>query len=99
MLPHDRAQPAAQDKPSLGARIMQRARKVPLIVKVLLVVFLSPLIFLYALGYAVVAVAQKRPGRPPAFAVATWGIPLGEISRVHGPWTTPLLILPFALAW
>ena len=78
---------------------MQRAKKLPLIVKLLLVVFLSPLIFLYALGYAVVAVAQKRPGRAPAFAVATWGIPVGEFSRVHGLWTIPLLILPFVVAW
>ena len=78
---------------------MQQAKKVPLIVKLLVVVFLSPLIFLYALGYAFVAVAQKRPGRVSAFAVATWVIPVAEFSRVHGVWTIPLLILPFAIAW
>jgi SpoVK/Ycf46/Vps4 family AAA+-type ATPase len=99
MLPHDRVQPAAQDKPSVGTRIMLRVKKAPLMVRLLLVVFLFPLIFLYALGYAVVAVAQKRPGRASAFAVATWGIPVGELSRVHGVWTIPLLILPFAVAW
>ena len=99
MLPHDRAQPAAQDKPSLGTRIMQRAKRLPLIAKLLLVVVLSPLIFLYALGYAFIALAQKRPGRASAYAVATWVIPIGEFSRVHGVWTIPLLILPFVIAW
>src|SRR5579859_8060816 len=99
MLPHDRAQPAAQDKPSLGTRIMQRAKRLPLIARLLLVILLSPLIFLYALGYAFIAVAQKRPGRAAAYAVATWVIPIGEFSRVHGVWTIPLLILPFVIAW
>jgi SpoVK/Ycf46/Vps4 family AAA+-type ATPase len=78
---------------------MQRTRNAPLIVKVLLVVFLSPLIFLYALGYAILAVAQKRPGRASAFAVATWVVPVGEFSHAHGLWTIPLLILPFVVAW
>jgi SpoVK/Ycf46/Vps4 family AAA+-type ATPase len=99
MLPHDRAQPAAQDKPSWPARIMQRARRVPLVARVLLVVLLSPLIYLYALVYAFIAVAQKRPGRAAAFAVATWVVPLAELSRVHGIWLIPLLVLPFAVAW
>jgi SpoVK/Ycf46/Vps4 family AAA+-type ATPase len=99
MLPHDRAQPAAQDKPSWPARIMQRATRVPLIARVLLVVLLSPLIYLYALVYAFIAVAQKRPGRAAAFAVATWVVPLAELSRVHGIWLIPLLVLPFAVAW
>jgi SpoVK/Ycf46/Vps4 family AAA+-type ATPase len=99
MLPHDRAQPAAPDKLSWASRIMQRVKKMSLIARVLLTIVLSPLIYLFALAYAFVAVAQKRPGRVAAFAVATWGIPLAEIARVHGLWTIPLLILPFAIAW
>jgi SpoVK/Ycf46/Vps4 family AAA+-type ATPase len=78
---------------------MRRARKVPLIARVLLAVLLSPLIYLYALVYAFIAIAQKRPGRAAAFAVATWVIPLAELSRVHGLWLIPLLILPFVVAW
>ena len=37
MLPHDRAQPAAQDKPSWPARIMRWVGRAPLIIKVVLV--------------------------------------------------------------
>ena len=48
---------------------------------------------------SVIAVAQKRPGRASAYAIATWVLPVGEFSQVHGLWTIPLLILPFVIAW
>jgi len=102
MLPNDRAQPAVPDKPSPGVRLIRWAGRAPLIIKVVLLVaavFLSPFLLLLALASAVIAVAQKRPGRGPAFAVATWVFPAALFSQVHRPWTIPLLILPFAVAW
>ena len=75
MLPHDRAQPAAQDKPSWPTRIMRWVAKAPLIIKVLLVaaaLVLWPLVLPFTLLSSAVAVAQKRPGRAAAYATATW---------------------------
>jgi SpoVK/Ycf46/Vps4 family AAA+-type ATPase len=106
MLPNDRAQPAAPAKPSMGSRVLRWVAKAPLYVKVIVLVaavFLSPLLLLYALFNAVVDVAQKRPGRRAAFAVATWVFPVfaffSGVSQADRKWTIPLLVLPFAVAW
>jgi SpoVK/Ycf46/Vps4 family AAA+-type ATPase len=102
MLPHDRAQPAAQDKPSWPTRIMQWVGKAPLIVKVVLVaaaLVLWPFLLPFALLTSAVAVAQKRPGRAAAYATATWVIPVAIFAHVYRTWAIPLLILPFAVAW
>src|SRR5260370_26045518 len=99
MLPNDRAQPAARDKPTLGCRILRRVGKAPLYVKLVAVIFLSPILFLYALGSAVIDVVQKRPGRRAAYAVATWVFPVSYFSQVHRLWMLPLLVLPFVVAW
>ena len=71
MLPNDRAQPAAPDKPALGARMIDAYRRLPIWLKVLTIiaaVFLSGPIILVAMVYGVVAVAQARRtvGAPPA---------------------------------
>ena len=102
MLPHDRAQPAAQDKPSWPTRIMRWVAKAPLIIKVLLVaaaLVLWPLVLPFTLLSSAVAVAQKRPGRAAAYATATWVFPVAIFAHVYRVWSIPLLILPFAVAW
>jgi len=102
MLPNDRAQPAAREKPSWGSRVLRWVGKAPLYVKLIVLVaaiFASPFILLYVLGSAVIDVVQKRPGRLAAYAVATWGIPVDIFSQVPRLRMLPLLVLPFVVAW
>jgi SpoVK/Ycf46/Vps4 family AAA+-type ATPase len=102
MLPNDRAQPAAQDKPSWPARIMRWVGRAPLLVKVVLVaaaLVLWPFLLPFALITSAIAVAQKRPSRAAAYATATWVLPVAIFAHVYRAWSIPLLILPFAVAW
>jgi SpoVK/Ycf46/Vps4 family AAA+-type ATPase len=102
MLPHDRAQPAAQDKPSWPTRIMRWVGRAPLIIKVVLVaaaLVLWPFLLPFALLTSAIAVAQKRPGRAAAYATATWVLPVAVFAHVYRAWSIPLLILPFVVAW
>ena len=60
MLPHDRAQPAARERPSWPTRIMRWVGRAPLIIKVVLVaaaLVLWPFLLPFALLYSAVAVA------------------------------------------
>src|SRR5260370_2795191 len=102
MLPHDRAQPAAQEKPSWPARIMRWVGRAPLIIKVVLVaaaLVLWPFLLPFALLTSAIAVAQKRPSRAAAYATATWVLPVAVFAHVYRAWSIPLLILPFVVAW
>jgi SpoVK/Ycf46/Vps4 family AAA+-type ATPase len=102
MLPHDRAQPAAQDKPSWPTRILRWVGKAPLIIKVVLIaaaLVLWPFLLPFALLSSAVAVAQKRPGRAAAYATATWVFPIAIFAHVYRVWSIPLLVLPFVIAW
>ena len=102
MLPNDRAQPAARDKPAWPARIMRWFGKAPLLIKVVLAaaaVCLWPLILPFTLLSSAVAVIQRRPGRAAAYATATWVFPVWVAFHVFRVWTIPLAILPFAVAW
>jgi SpoVK/Ycf46/Vps4 family AAA+-type ATPase len=102
MLPHDRAQPAARDKPSWPTRIMGWVGRAPLILKVVLAaaaLVLWPFLLPFALLTSAIAVAQKRPGRAAAYATATWVLPVAIFAHVYRAWTIPLLILPFVVAW
>src|SRR6516225_3273039 len=102
MLPHDRAQPVAQDKPSWPTRIMRWVAQAPLIIKVFLVaaaLVLWPFLLPFALLTSAVAVAQKRPGRAAAYATATWVLPIAIFAHVYRTWAIPLLVLPFVVAW
>jgi hypothetical protein len=102
MLPHDRAQPAAQDKPSWPARIMRWVGRAPLLIKVALAaaaLVLWPFLLPFSLLTSAIAVAQKRPSRSAAYATATWVLPVAIFAHVYRAWTIPLLILPFAVAW
>jgi SpoVK/Ycf46/Vps4 family AAA+-type ATPase len=81
---------------------MRWVGKAPLIIKVVLVaaaLVLWPFLLPFALLSSAVAVAQKRPGRPAAYATATWVLPVAIFAHVYRAWSIPLLILPFVVAW
>src|SRR6516162_3148285 len=102
MLPHDRAQPAAREKPSWPTRIMRWVGRAPLIIKLILAaaaLVLWPFLLPFALLFSAIAVAQKRPGRAAAYATATWVLPVAIFAHVYRAWSVPLLILPFVIAW
>ena len=102
MLPHDRAQPAAPDKPTLGARMMHAYRRLPIWLKVLTViaaVFLSGPIILAAMVYGIVAVAQARRTVGASVSVALWGVVVFSFAyKGHGTWLYSVILLPFLVA-
>ena len=106
MLPNDRAQPAAPEKPSWGARLMRAHRRAPTWLKVTVVaaaVLFFPatlgLIILAALIYAVVAVVQGRRTVGATASVAVWGLAvLFGLYNGNLTWLYSLLLLPFVVA-
>jgi len=99
MLPNDRAQPAAPDKPTLGGRAMDVYRRLPIWLKVLTVIaaiFLSGPIILAAMVYGIVAVAQARRTVGASVSVALWGAVVFSFAyRGHGIWLWTVILLPF----
>jgi SpoVK/Ycf46/Vps4 family AAA+-type ATPase len=106
MLPHDRAQPAARDKPSWGIRLLRAHRRAPTWLKVAVIaaaVLFFPvtlsLMILAALVYAVVAVVQGRRTAGASASVAVWGLAVfSALSSGNRTWLYSLLLLPFAVA-
>ena len=102
MLPDDRAQPAAPDKPSLGARVMLTYRRLPLWLKVvsaIAAVFLSGPIILASMVYGIVAVAQARRTVGASISVALWGVVVFSVaSKGHGSWLYSVILLPVLVA-
>src|SRR5580693_5360586 len=107
MLPNDRAQPAAPEKPSWGARLMRAQRRAPTWLKVVVVataVLFFPvtlgLIILAALIYAVVAVVQGRRTVGASASVAVWGVAVfsAVVSNANRSWLFSLLLLPVVVA-
>ena len=106
MLPHDRAQPAARDKPSFGSRILRAQKMAPTWLKVLVIaaaILFFPitlgLIILAALVYAVVSVVQGRRTAGASASVAVWG--LAAFTGLYSgdrTWLYALLLLPVAVA-
>jgi len=81
MLPNDRAQPAAPDKPSLGSRAVRVYRRAPTWLKVAVVaaaILFFPvtpgLIIVAVLVYAIVALVQGRRTVGASVSVAFWGV-------------------------
>jgi SpoVK/Ycf46/Vps4 family AAA+-type ATPase len=102
MLPDDRAQPATEDKPRWSTRFRQWVARQPLYIKLLILVAAIPgfwIVVLLALGTSVMALAERRPGRAAAFAVATWAIPIAYVSKLPALRYLPLLVLAYAVAW
>jgi hypothetical protein len=106
MLPDDRAQPAARDKPSWGARLVYALRQAPTWLKVVAgtaAILFAPvtlgLIVLAALVYAVLAVAQGRRTVGASASVAVWGVALFSALGVSNrTWLYSLLLLPVVVA-
>jgi len=107
MLPNDRAQPAARDKPSWGARILHYYRQAPTWLKVTLVaaaVILFPatgsFIVVGTLIYAAVAVVQGRRTIGASVLLAAWGAAVFLALNNGGltKWIYSLLLLPFVVA-
>src|SRR5437660_8940762 len=102
MLPKDRAQPAAPAKPTLGARMTDAYRRLPIWLKALTViaaVFLSGPIILAAMVYGVVAVAQARRTVGASISVALWGVVVFSFAyKGHGTWLYSVILLPFLVA-
>jgi SpoVK/Ycf46/Vps4 family AAA+-type ATPase len=106
MLPNDRAQPAAPEKPSWGARLLRAQRRAPTWLKVVVVagaVLFFPvtlgLILLAALIYAVVAVVQGRRTVGASVAVAVWGVAVFSATYSgNRTWLYSVLLLPVVVA-
>ena len=106
MLPNDRAQPPAPEKPSWGSRLMRAQRRAPTWLKVAVVaaaVLFFPvtlgLIILGALIYAVVAVVQGRRTVGASASVAVWGVAVfSAVSSANRTWLYSVLLLPVAVA-
>jgi SpoVK/Ycf46/Vps4 family AAA+-type ATPase len=107
MMPHDRAQPAAQDKPGWGARILRAHRLAPTWLKVVVIgaaILFFPVtlgfVILAALVYAVVAVVQGRRTAVASASVAVWGL-VAFTAAYSGDrtWLYSLLLLPFVVAF
>src|SRR6201986_1385192 len=101
MLPNDRAQPAAPDKPSWGARLLHAYRQYPLWVKVVIAIASIPfaeLILLAALVYGIVAVTQGRRTVGASIAVALWGLTVFSFAyKDNRTWLYSVILLPFAV--
>jgi SpoVK/Ycf46/Vps4 family AAA+-type ATPase len=107
MLPNDRTQPAARDKPSWPARIWWALRKAPTWLKVVViaaaVVFFPVtlgLIVLAALVFAVFSVAQGRRTAGASASVAVWGVAVfSAFASGDRAWLYSLLLLPVVVAF
>ena len=107
MLPNDRAQPAADDKVSWGARLLRAQRRAPTWLKITaaaVAVLFFPvtlgLIILAALVYAVVSVVQGRRTAGASASVAVWGlVAFTAFSNGNRSWLFSLpRPLPFVVA-
>ncbi len=106
MLPNDRAQPAGRNRPGLVTRIWQGYRRLPTWLKISAVaaaVVFFPVtlgvIVLFALIYAVVAVAQGRRTPGASASVAVWGVVVySALGLGDRAWLYTLLLLPVAVA-
>ena len=102
MLPNDRAQPAAQNKPSWGHRLMHAYRRAPTWLKITVIaaaVLFFPatlgLIIVGALIYAIVSVVQGRRTPGASASVAVWGLAIfsGAYSG-NTSWLLSLALMP-----
>ena len=102
MLPNDRAQPAAPDRPTLGARLMHTYRQLPVWLKVVVViaaVFLAGPIVLVAMVYGIVAVTQGRRTVAASASVALWGVVVFSFAgKGNHTWLYSVILLPVAVA-
>src|SRR3954469_25399456 len=106
MLPNDRAQPAAPDKPSWGSRLLRTYRRAPNGLKIAvaaIAILLFPatlgLIILAALVYGVVSVVQGRRTVGATASVALWGVVVFAAAGSQDlSWILSVTLMPVAVA-
>ncbi len=102
MLPNDRAQAAAPEKPTWGSRLKRAYRRLPTWLKIVVVIAaipLSELILFAVLIYAIVAVVQERRTAGASISVALWGVVVLSVgSSGDRTWLYSVLLLPFVVA-
>jgi SpoVK/Ycf46/Vps4 family AAA+-type ATPase len=106
MLPNDRVQPAAPDKPSWGSRLLRTYRRAPNGLKIAvaaIAIVLFPatlgLIILAALVYGIVSVVQGRRTRGATAAVALWGVVVFVAAGSQDlSWILSVTLMPVAVA-
>src|SRR5215475_3104392 len=97
MLPDDRAQPAAPDKPALGTRLWRAYRQLPIWLQVIVAIVAIPFFEVF-LVYAVVAVTQGRRTVGASLSVALWGVTVYLFAYKNDyPWIYSVILLPFAV--
>ena len=67
MLPNDRAQPAAADKPDLGTRVWRAYRQLPIWLRVVVAIVAIPFFEVFLDGnrdVVIVAISGKEPTEP-----------------------------------
>jgi SpoVK/Ycf46/Vps4 family AAA+-type ATPase len=95
MLPNDRAQPAAPDKPDLGTRVWRSYRQLPIWLQAVVAVVASPFYFVF-LVYAIVALTQGRRTVGASLSVALWGVTVFAFAgEGHFSWIISVVFLPF----
>jgi SpoVK/Ycf46/Vps4 family AAA+-type ATPase len=95
MLPNDRAQPAAPDKPDLGTRVWRSYRQLPIWLQVVVAIVASPFYFVF-LVYAIVALTQGRRTVGASLSVALWGVTVFAFAGAgHFSWIISVVLLPF----
>src|SRR5690242_2642373 len=95
MLPNDRAQPAAPDKPDLGTRVWRAYRQLPIWLQVVVAIVVSPFYFVFLI-FAIVAVTQGRRTVGASLSVALWGVTVFAFAgQGHTSWIFSVLLLPF----
>jgi SpoVK/Ycf46/Vps4 family AAA+-type ATPase len=97
MLPNDRAQPVAPDKPDLGTRIWRAYRQLPIWLQVVTAVVVSPFYFVF-LVYAIVALTQGRRTVGASLSVALWAVTIFAFAaKGDWAWIFSVILLPFGV--
>jgi SpoVK/Ycf46/Vps4 family AAA+-type ATPase len=97
MLPNDRAQPAAPDKPDLGTRVWRSYRQLPIWLQVVVAIVAIPFFEVF-LVYAIVALTQGRRTVGASLSVALWAVTIYFfVAKGDRAWIYSVILLPFAV--
>jgi SpoVK/Ycf46/Vps4 family AAA+-type ATPase len=97
MLPNDRAQPAAPDKPDLGTRVWRAYRQLPIWLQVVTAIVAIPFFEVF-LVYAIVALTQGRRTVGASLSVALWAVTIYFFAaKGDRTWIYSVILLPFAV--
>jgi SpoVK/Ycf46/Vps4 family AAA+-type ATPase len=98
MLPNDRAQPAAPDKPDLGTRVWRAYRQLPIWLQVVTAIVAIPFFEVF-LVYAIVALTQGRRTVGASLSVALWAETIYFFAaKGDRTWIYSVILLPLVVA-